>query len=111
MPKSSTKYQASYELIYPWIAPDPKINTNALYIWCKTVINIASIGKSALQSHVKSKKHESIVANREKSTLMNLLIQRKEGHSAQSVITANRSSNFGLAESLQGILIFYSHYI
>jgi hypothetical protein len=100
--QKTTKYQASYELIYPWVARDPKTDTNALCTWCKTVINISSMGKSALHSHVKSIKHKNIVATKEKSIQMEMFVQCKEKDSAQSAITD--------AESLQGtlIIIIYS---
>lgn len=63
---STTIFQSSYTLQFPWVKEHPNDKFSAMCTWCKTVINITSMGRTALKSHAKSAKHVLQESNRKK---------------------------------------------
>ena len=89
---STTKYQPSYELIYEWVSADLKNETNAMCTWCKSIISVASMGESALKSHIFGKKHKSEALTRKKVVpLQNFM--RKKGQPEKPTETVDCSNN------------------
>lgn len=72
---STTRYQASYQLTFPWVAPDPKSDTNAFCTLCKKVINLTRMGKSAITSHAGGQNHKDKVASLRNSVPLETFVQ------------------------------------
>jgi len=73
--ESTSHYKVAIEEIYTWVAKSPTTNLAARCTYCKCEINLSSVGKSALDSHAKSRKHQSEVENRKKSVPMDIFIK------------------------------------
>ncbi|KAG8258994.1 hypothetical protein J6590_019465 [Homalodisca vitripennis] len=72
---SSTSFQPSYLLEFPWVKEHPSIKTMAICSWCNKGISISGMGKTALKSHSKSAKHILNEKNRQKSLLLNMFFK------------------------------------
>lgn len=64
---STTTFQQSYLKEFPWVKEHPTFKNMAVCVWCNKNINIGGMGRTALNSHTKSKKHISINKTKEKN--------------------------------------------
>lgn len=90
---SSTTFRPSYVLEFPWAKEDPRSNTSAICTWCRTTINISSMGKTALKSHSKSAKHCLNEKNREKCLTIGTFFQNPVEKQAAVLSETSTSSS------------------
>ena len=55
-------FSRKYEEAFAWCAADPKNAKSGKCVWCNKSFKIDTMGKIALSSHEKSKKHQSFAA-------------------------------------------------
>lgn len=72
MPKSNKRctYNEDYKIQFPWVKSVPANKHSAFCIWCLTIIRIDNMGRSALESHEKGKKHLAKLKSRNSNTSM-----------------------------------------
>ena len=57
-----TTYKETWKTSYPWVEPVSHNRLSARCKWCKTSIDVSSMGASALRNHSTVKKHKDLAA-------------------------------------------------
>lgn len=61
MPSSETKFSTKYKAEFPFLTSDPKNEFNGMCLTCRCAFSIKTGGRSRINEHIKTKKHNDAV--------------------------------------------------
>lgn len=61
MPSSETKFSMKYKTEFPFLTSDPKNEFNGMCLTCRCAFSIKTGGRSRINEHIKTKKHNDAV--------------------------------------------------
>lgn len=107
------KFQASWKQHFPWVE-EGKLKWTAHCTWCNSSFSYDGMGRSALTSHAKGKKHQAMATNRQKSIPINQMLkfhilspnsQSSDSNTDQQPSTSSEVSSEPLTPTLNYSLI------
>ena len=86
------RFKSEYTINFPWVKEDPNNTNNAQCTLCKSIFSLSNMGKQALVSHAKSKRHITSV-NIKESSLPITSVLRAQSLSILNVTNVNKEGS------------------